>query len=108
LAACDLPPRDTIWFEIWHTDASGDYSAFADGGGGKDEAEGTTFRRGSQIADEQGIAEFLTIYPGCMGAAPCTSTSASTSTRRRPSATPAGSMADHSGRMAEEEFGDEH
>jgi protocatechuate 3,4-dioxygenase beta subunit len=50
--------------EIWHADASGDYSAFADGGGGKDEAGGTTFLRGSQIADQQGIVEFLTIYPG--------------------------------------------
>jgi protocatechuate 3,4-dioxygenase beta subunit len=50
--------------EIWHTDASGDYSAFADGGGGKDEAGGTTFLRGSQTADDEGIIEFHTIYPG--------------------------------------------
>lgn len=50
--------------EIWHTDATGDYSAFADGGGGKDEAEGTTFLRGSQTAGDDGIVEFQTIYPG--------------------------------------------
>jgi protocatechuate 3,4-dioxygenase beta subunit len=50
--------------EIWHADATGDYSAFADAGGGKDEAEGTTFLRGTQIADDEGIVEFLTIYPG--------------------------------------------
>lgn len=50
--------------EIWHADASGDYSAFADGGGGKDEGAGTTFLRGTQTADDQGIVEFLTIYPG--------------------------------------------
>ena len=50
--------------EIWHTDATGDYSAFADAGGGKDEAEGTTFLRGTQIADDGGIVEFLTVYPG--------------------------------------------
>jgi len=50
--------------EIWHTDASGDYSAFADGGGGKDEAGGTTFLRGSQRSGDEGIVEFLTIYPG--------------------------------------------
>jgi protocatechuate 3,4-dioxygenase beta subunit len=50
--------------EIWHTDASGDYSAYADGGTGKDEAEGTTFFRGSQTASEDGIAEFHTIVPG--------------------------------------------
>ena len=50
--------------EIWHADATGDYSAFADAGGGKDEAEGTTFLRGSQSGDDEGIVEFLTIYPG--------------------------------------------
>lgn len=50
--------------EIWHTDASGDYSAFEDNGNGKDEAAGTTFLRGTQIADEDGIVEFHTIYPG--------------------------------------------
>jgi protocatechuate 3,4-dioxygenase beta subunit len=50
--------------EIWHTDATGDYSAFADGGGGKDEAEGTTFLRGTQVAGDDGIVEFATIYPG--------------------------------------------
>jgi protocatechuate 3,4-dioxygenase beta subunit len=50
--------------EIWHTDASGDYSAFADGGGGKDQAEGTTFLRGTQTSGDDGIVEFLTIYPG--------------------------------------------
>jgi protocatechuate 3,4-dioxygenase beta subunit len=50
--------------EVWHTDATGDYSAFTDGGGGKDEAEGTTFLRGTQAVDADGIAEFQTIYPG--------------------------------------------
>jgi protocatechuate 3,4-dioxygenase beta subunit len=50
--------------EIWHTDATGDYSAYTDNGGGKDEGEGTTFLRGTQTADDDGIVEFLTIYPG--------------------------------------------
>jgi protocatechuate 3,4-dioxygenase beta subunit len=50
--------------EIWHADATGDYSAFADGGGGKDEGPGTTFLRGTQVAGDDGIVEFLTIYPG--------------------------------------------
>jgi protocatechuate 3,4-dioxygenase beta subunit len=50
--------------EIWHCDATGDYSAFADGGGGKDDAEGTTFLRGTQLADADGIVEFHTLYPG--------------------------------------------
>jgi len=59
---CAPVPGATV--EIWHCDATGDYSAFTDGGGGKDEADGTTFLRGSQTADDQGIVEFLTIVPG--------------------------------------------
>ncbi len=50
--------------EVWHSDATGDYSAFADNGGGKDEGSGTTFLRGTQTADDDGIVEFLTVYPG--------------------------------------------
>lgn len=50
--------------EVWHADAGGDYSAFADGSGGADAAAGTTFLRGAQTADDQGIVEFATVYPG--------------------------------------------
>ena len=50
--------------EIWHADATGDYSAFTDNGGGKDEGAGTTFMRGTQTANDEGIVEFLTVYPG--------------------------------------------
>lgn len=50
--------------EVWHTDATGDYSAFTDNGGGKDEAEGTTFLRGTQTAGDDGIVKFTTVYPG--------------------------------------------
>jgi protocatechuate 3,4-dioxygenase beta subunit len=50
--------------EVWHADASGDYSAYDDGGSGKDEGGGTTFLRGRQTADEDGIVEFASIYPG--------------------------------------------
>jgi protocatechuate 3,4-dioxygenase beta subunit len=50
--------------EVWHTDATGDYSAFTDNGGGKDEAGDTTFCRGTQTAGDDGIVEFLTVYPG--------------------------------------------
>ncbi len=57
-------PVDGATVEIWHTDATGDYSAFTDGGGGKDEAGNTTFCRGSQTAGTDGIVEFLTIVPG--------------------------------------------
>lgn len=61
-SACQPVPGAVV--EIWHSDASGDYSEYTDGGGGKDEAEGSTFLRGHQIADADGIVEFHTIYPG--------------------------------------------
>ncbi|HEY0517907.1 MAG TPA: hypothetical protein VGC84_00330 [Ilumatobacteraceae bacterium] len=60
--SCAPVPGATV--EIWHADASGDYSAFIDNGGGKDEGPGTTFLRGTQAAGDDGIVEFLTIYPG--------------------------------------------
>ncbi len=60
----DCVPVPESVVEVWHVDATGDYSAFADGGDGKDEADGTTFLRGSQVAGDDGITEFLTIYPG--------------------------------------------
>lgn len=59
---CEPVPGAAV--EIWHCDASGDYSAFTDGGGGKDEGTGTTFLRGTQTANDEGIVEFLTLYPG--------------------------------------------
>lgn len=61
-ATCAPVPGALV--EIWHADATGDYSAFHDGGGGKDEAEGTTFLRGTQTAGDDGIVEFTSIYPG--------------------------------------------
>ena len=60
--ACQPVPGAVV--EIWHTDATGDYSDYEDGGSGKDEGEGTTFCRGAQTADAEGICEFETIYPG--------------------------------------------
>lgn len=50
--------------DIWHTDASGDYSSYTDDGSGKDEGEGSTFLRGVQTSDDAGVVEFQTIYPG--------------------------------------------
>lgn len=61
-AACAALPGAAV--EVWHADPTGDYSAFVDDGGGKDEAEGTTFLRGTQNADSDGIVEFITVYPG--------------------------------------------
>jgi protocatechuate 3,4-dioxygenase beta subunit len=50
--------------EIWHCDIDGDYSAYADGYTSDDAGPGTTYFRGSQVADADGIVEFLTVYPG--------------------------------------------
>lgn len=61
-ARCEPVPGAVV--EVWHADATGDYSAFIDGGSGKDESAGTTFMRGAQTAAEDGIVEFHTIYPG--------------------------------------------
>ena len=60
----DWEPIPDAMVDIWHTDATGDYSAFEDGGSGKDEAEGSTFCRGMQVTDADGIVEFQSIYPG--------------------------------------------
>lgn len=60
----DCRPAAGATVEIWHCDATGDYSAFTDNGGGKDESEGTTFLRGTRTANADGIVEFHTIYPG--------------------------------------------
>ena len=57
-------PIPDVAVEVWHADASGDYSAYGDGGTGKDEGAGTTFLRGAQTAGANGIVEFATIYPG--------------------------------------------
>ncbi len=49
--------------DIWHCDATGLYSGFANQTGGVD-TSGETFMRGTQFADDQGIVEFATVYPG--------------------------------------------
>lgn len=53
--------------DIWHCDALGLYSNYA--GQGDDQAhpvstKGATYLRGTQMADERGIVDFKSIYPG--------------------------------------------
>jgi protocatechuate 3,4-dioxygenase beta subunit len=56
--------------DIWHCDAQGYYSGISgeNPGGGNaatsDENLDTTFLRGIQLTDAEGVAEFETIYPG--------------------------------------------
>jgi protocatechuate 3,4-dioxygenase beta subunit len=53
--AC-APIADAV-VDIWHCDASGVYSGFDDG-------EGERFLRGTQVTNRDGVAEFVTVYPG--------------------------------------------
>ena len=56
----DLPecsPVPNAMVEIWHADAAGVYSGF-------ESAKEARFLRGSQVTDADGIAQFLTVYPG--------------------------------------------
>ncbi|MEV6028170.1 intradiol ring-cleavage dioxygenase [Streptomyces sp. NPDC052036] len=56
--------------EIWHCDAWGSYSGYPDARpGDRAPAPGgpggsSTFLRGSQTTDDQGLAEFTTVFPG--------------------------------------------
>ena len=60
--ACEPIPGATV--EIWHCDIDGDYSAYADGATEDDAGEGTTYFRGFQVTNDEGIVEFHTVYPG--------------------------------------------
>lgn len=51
--------------DLWHCDAAGTYSGFRnDGGGGDVDARDRIFLRGTQMAGEDGVARFRTIFPG--------------------------------------------
>jgi protocatechuate 3,4-dioxygenase beta subunit len=44
--------------DVWHADAAGVYSGFGAG------ATSRTFMRGVQPTNAQGLASFITVYPG--------------------------------------------
>lgn len=56
-------PIEGARVDIWHCNAEGLYSGYANQTGGVD-TSGQTFLRGTQFAGATGIVEFLTIYPG--------------------------------------------
>jgi len=88
LWSCDARtcnPLANAALDIWHCDASGVYSGFTamspdggfggpgglggrgpggPGGRGQRQIDATRFLRGVQLTDQQGRAEFLTVYPG--------------------------------------------
>jgi protocatechuate 3,4-dioxygenase beta subunit len=55
--ACAVLPGARV--EIWHCDATGLYSDVA-----QNNTRNQEFLRGYQIADENGVVNFTTIYPG--------------------------------------------
>lgn len=51
--------------DVWHANASGHYSGFANQGDQSDiSTEGKTFLRGTQVTSSDGTVQFLSIYPG--------------------------------------------
>ena len=51
--------------DVWHCDAEGIYSGFESAStGGDDTRDDTTYLRGAQVTNSEGVAEFTTIYPG--------------------------------------------
>lgn len=57
--ASDCRPIPGAVVDVWHNDAAGDYSGFANQG-----TAGQTWLRGVQAADARGLVFFQTIYPG--------------------------------------------
>ena len=49
--------------DVWHADATGEYSGVA-GGASQSNAAGQAFLRGYQVSDANGRVTFKTIYPG--------------------------------------------
>jgi protocatechuate 3,4-dioxygenase beta subunit len=54
-------PLEAAQVDIWHCDASGQYSGVTDAGF---DTRGQTWLRGYQLTDANGVARFQSIYPG--------------------------------------------
>ncbi|MDX2160360.1 MAG: intradiol ring-cleavage dioxygenase [bacterium] len=52
-------PLENAQVDIWHCDADGLYSGVS-----REGTSGTSFLRGYQLTDAEGVAQFITIYPG--------------------------------------------
>lgn len=58
-------PLPEVRVDVWHCDASGNYSGFARQGSDRTlSTEGETFLRGTQVTDGTGVVRFRTIWPG--------------------------------------------
>lgn len=56
-------PLTGAYLDVWHCDAAGTYSDVSGNGNGTGGAN-RKFLRGYQITDANGVADFLTVYPG--------------------------------------------
>jgi protocatechuate 3,4-dioxygenase beta subunit len=56
-------PLAGMQVDVWHADATGEYSGVA-GGAGQSNAAAQAFLRGYQVSDANGRVMFKTIYPG--------------------------------------------
>lgn len=67
--AAGCKPIENADVEIWHADVRGVHSGRAAGMCNPDDeaSRNTGFLRGRQIADADGVANFLTVYPGWYG-----------------------------------------
>jgi protocatechuate 3,4-dioxygenase beta subunit len=61
LSGAECAPLAGAQVDIWHCDAAGAYSDVIDRGSS---TVGQKFLRGYQLTDANGVAQFLTIYPG--------------------------------------------
>jgi protocatechuate 3,4-dioxygenase beta subunit len=62
-ASTCTPLKDAA-VDIWHADAAGVYSGFGAGAARPSSPGGARFLRGTQITGADGVARFVTIYPG--------------------------------------------
>lgn len=61
LADNNCSPLEGVVVDVWHNDARGEYSDVRDR---KYDNRGKKFLRGYQITDQNGVASFVTVYPG--------------------------------------------
>ena len=65
VVTADCRPVSGARVDIWHCDAQGNYSGFADQGSDtRQDSRAETYLRGTQPTDANGIVTFETIYPG--------------------------------------------
>lgn len=65
MEAANCTPLSGARVDVWHTRADGNYSGYPGQGERRNiDTSGSTFMRGTQIADAGGEATFRTIYPG--------------------------------------------